>query len=353
MRRVILYIVAALIGATVGATGFPALWSAFHQTGNAFNQEWINGLAGAIIFLIITAIFINSFLGGLSKLDKAISQISLSKLIFNFVGAVLGLLVGLLIGLALSFLRVPILSNILAFLIVIIFGYLGFTIFDRRGEDILRTVSRQSKKIEEETADKSVSTDSSKLLDTSVIIDGRIFDIIKTGFLDGPLIIPNFVLLELQTLSDSNDSMKRAKGRRGLDFVNAIKEEADIVISDKDYKDISEVDTKLLRYASEDGAKLITNDFNLNKVAEIQGVTVLNINDLANAVKQQAVVGEEMRVTIVRAGSERHQGVGFLPDGTMIVVEDTDRMVDKTITAVVTKALQTSAGRMIFAELKK
>ena len=218
----------------------------------------------------------------------------------------------------------------------------------------MRTLFRSGKRTGKEAATSSNTVASpSKLLDTSVIIDGRIFDIIKTGFLDGPIIVPNFVLLELQTLSDSNDAMKRAKGRRGLDSVNEVKEEAHIVISKKDYKDIPEVDTKLLRYASETGAVLVTNDFNLNKVAEIQGVRVLNINDLANAVKQQVVVGEEFPVTIIRGGSERHQGVGFLPDGTMVVVEDTDNMIDKTITVEVTKALQTSAGRMIFAELKK
>lgn len=353
MRRIILYAVAILLGASIGIVAFPVLWNVFHQTNSIFNQEWINGLIGAIIFIILTIIFMNSFLAGLAKIDKAVSTISLQKVIFNFIGGVLGLLVGLLIGLALSFLKVPIISNILPFLLVIIFGYLGITIFDRRGEDIARTFFRQGKRFGKDV-DNFVNVNiSSKLLDTSVIIDGRIFDIIKSGFLDGPIIIPNFVLLELQALSDSNDPMKRAKGRRGLDFVNEIKEEAEIVISDRDYEDIHEVDTKLLRYASETNAALVTNDFNLNKVAEIQGVHVLNINDLANAVKQQVVVGEEMNVTIIREGSERHQGVGFLPDGTMVVVEDTDKLVDKTVTVEVTKALQTSAGRMVFAELKK
>lgn len=353
MRRIILYIIAVFIGASVGVMALPTLWSSFHQTNNLFNQQWINGLIGAIIFLILTTIFINSLFTGLSKIDKIVSSISVQKVIFIFIGGVLGLLVGLLVGLTLGFLNIPIISNILPFLLVIIFGYLGVTIFERRGEDIVRTLFRQKKSLGKEGEDFTSTSSSQKLLDTSVIIDGRIFDIIKTGFLDGAIIVPNFVLLELQALSDSNDAMKRAKGRRGLDFINEVKEEASIVISDKDYKDIQEVDSKLLRYAVEISAALVTNDFNLNKVAEIQGVHVLNINDLANAVKQQVVVGEELPVTIIRAGSERHQGVGFMPDGTMVVVEDTDKMLDKTVMVEVTKALQTSAGRMIFAELKK
>ena len=186
------------------------------------------------------------------------------------------------------------------------------------------------------------------MLDTSSIIDGRILDVIKTGFISDKIIVPNFVILELQLISDSSDPLKRAKGRRGLDLVNELTKFDQVEISQVDFTDVREVDTKLLKYASSTGSKLVTNDFNLNKVAEIQGVQVLNINDLANAVKTQLVVGEHINVQIIRAGSERQQGVAYLPDGTMIVIEDTAKLIDKTVTVEVAKVLQTSAGRIIY-----
>ena len=282
MRRWIIHVLMGIVGASLGITTLPWVWHLFRQEGNAFNQEIVNGLIGAIIFVILSFFMSNLLMRALKKLDQKITRVNLSKMVFNFIGAILG---------------------------------------------------------------------HAMILDTSSVIDGRILDVLKTGFISDKVIVPNFVLLELQLISDSSDPLKRAKGRRGLDLVNSLKEFDNVEISNKDYKDIREVDTKLLRYASEIGAKLVTNDFNLNKVAEIQGVIVLNINDLANAVKTQLVVGEQIEVTIIREGSERQQGVAYLPDGTMIVIEDTAKMIDKKVLVEVAKVLQTSAGRMIFAEL--
>ncbi|MDR2977071.1 MAG: TRAM domain-containing protein [Streptococcaceae bacterium] len=352
MRRIIVYVLAAIIGASVGIAALPAFWELFGQQHASWNHQWLNGIIGAFIFLVIIFFLMNSILAGLKHIDNMVAGLNLSKSIYTVIGVILGLLVGLLISFPITMLNIPILSNVLAALVIIVLGYLGYIIFYRRGEDIVRTIFRQGKKINAVDAATLPSSETNmKLLDTSVIIDGRVFDIIKTGFLDGQIIVPNFVLLELQTLSDSNDALKRAKGRRGLDLVNAIRNE--VVISDLDYKDLKEVDAKLLRYANEKGAKLVTNDFNLNKLAEIQGIKVLNINDLANAVKQQVMVGEDLSVVIVKEGTERHQGIAYLPDGTMVVIEDTDRLIGKTVTSTVTKVLQTSAGRMIFAEVKK
>ncbi|GAB2028152.1 PIN domain-containing protein [Lactovum odontotermitis] len=353
MRRIIVYVLAAIIGASVGITVLPEAWGLIGQQHGFWNHQWLNGIIGAFIFLVIIFFLMNSILAGLKHLDNLVAGLNLSKSIFTVVGVIVGLLVGLLISLPISMLHIPVLSNVLAALIIIALGYLGYVIFYRRGEDIARTILRQRKKINAATVDtkQAGSEENVKVLDTSVIIDGRVFDIIKTGFLDGEIVVPNFVLLELQTLSDSNDVLKRGKGRRGLDLVNEIRDA--ITISDLDYKEIKEVDTKLLRYASEQGAKLVTNDFNLNKLAEIQGIKVLNINDLANAVKQQVMVGEDLSVVVIKVGTERHQGIGYLPDGTMVVIEDTDHMIGKTVWATVTKVLQTSAGRMIFAEIKK
>lgn len=194
-----------------------------------------------------------------------------------------------------------------------------------------------------------------KLLDTSVIIDGRIADILKTGFLEGNLIVPNFVLEELQRLSDSSDAMKRAKGRRGLDLIRTLQQENDqiVVVNDLQYEAIPEVDGKLVAMANDTGSVIVTNDFNLNKVASIQGIQVLNINDLANSVKPVVLPGEEMSAYLLREGRENGQAVAYLQDGTMIVVEGGRKYIGNKIKVAVTSVLQTSAGRMIFAKVPK
>lgn len=194
-----------------------------------------------------------------------------------------------------------------------------------------------------------------KILDTSAIIDGRIADLCKTGFLEGILIIPNFVLNELQKIADSADSLRRNRGRRGLDLLNRIQKENQVTIRifDRDYEELADVDTKLLRLARELEAKVITNDFNLNKVAELYGVKVLNINELSNAIKPVVLPGEEMIVRILRDGKEYGQGIGYLEDGTMIVVEGGKSFIGVDLEILVTSVLQTSAGRMIFAKPKE
>ncbi len=194
-----------------------------------------------------------------------------------------------------------------------------------------------------------------KVLDTSAIIDGRIADLCKTGFLEGVLIIPTFVLSELQKIADSADPLRRNRGRRGLDILNKIQKEnlVAVRIFDRDYEDLAEVDTKLLRLSKELEAKVVTNDYNLNKVAELYGVHVLNINDLSNAIKPVVIPGEEMVVHVLRDGKEHGQGIGYLEDGTMIVVEGGKSYIGLDIEILVTSILQTSAGRMIFAKPKE
>ena len=193
-----------------------------------------------------------------------------------------------------------------------------------------------------------------KLLDTSVIIDGRIFDIAKTGFLEGDILIPQFVLAELRHIADSSDSLRRARGRRGLDVLGKLQTELkrNVIVDETDYPDITEVDVKLLRLCRDRNGIVVTNDYNLNKVAGVSGIGVLNINDLANAVKPVLMTGEELIVQVVREGKEPGQGVAYLDDGTMIVVDNGRRYVGESVTAVVTTVLQTSAGRMIFTKLK-
>jgi uncharacterized protein YacL len=190
----------------------------------------------------------------------------------------------------------------------------------------------------------------SKILDTSVIIDGRVADICKTGFLEGALIVPHFVLRELQQIADSADSAKRNRGRRGLDVLEKIKSTQGVMVQiiEKDYPDVKEVDLKLIELAKEINGKIVTNDFNLNKVAQLRGVEALNINELANSLKPVVLPGETMRVFILKEGKEYNQGVAYLDDGTMVVVDNARRMIGKTIITQVTSVLQTTAGKMIF-----
>ena len=194
-----------------------------------------------------------------------------------------------------------------------------------------------------------------KLLDTSVIIDGRIADLCETGFIEGTLIVPQFILLELQHISDSSDGLKRARGRRGLDVLNAIQKMSNITVNivEEDFPHVKEVDSKLVELAKKNGAKIFTNDLNLNKVAGIQGVKILNINDLCNALKPVVLPGETIRVFVLKEGKEAGQGVAYLDDGTMVVVDHAKRWIGKNVDVIVTSVLQTSAGRMIFTRLKE
>ena len=194
-----------------------------------------------------------------------------------------------------------------------------------------------------------------KLLDTSVIIDGRIADLCETGFMEGEFVIPQFILQELQHISDSADSLKRARGRRGLDILNHIQKNDDVVVEivEDDFPHIKEVDAKLVELGKKLGAKILTNDLNLNKVAELQGVQVLNINELSNALKPVVLPGETMRVFVLKEGKEAGQGVAYLDDGTMVVVDNAKRCIGKNLDVVVTSILQTSAGRMIFTRLRE
>ena len=289
-----------------------------------------------------------------------------------------------------AFARIPVVGDYIPVIFSIVLGYLGIHITIRKRKELTALFdfipkaireavkAREAKQAAEaakaaETAKAAAAaavaaactvaaagdaptetseTASYKLLDTSVIIDGRIADICDTGFIEGTLLIPVFVLEELQHIADSADALKRTRGRRGLDILQRIRQstKVKVEITNVDFDDISEVDSKLVRLGQQVGGKIITNDYNLNKVAQLRGVEVLNINELSNAVKPVVIPGETMRVTIVKSGKEPGQGVAYLDDGTMIVVENGNRHMNESITVEVTSALQTAAGRMIFAK---
>ncbi|HXZ24883.1 MAG TPA: PIN domain-containing protein [Nitrospiria bacterium] len=235
----------------------------------------------------------------------------------------------------------------------LLFGYLGGAIGGRLGSDMALNTWRLP--VHGAAANHGTAGPGPKLLDTSVIIDGRIADLCETGFIEGGFILPQFILQELQHIADSSDSLKRARGRRGLDVLRRVQEMPGVTVRivDDDFPHIREVDAKLVALAKKLGAKIMTNDLNLNKVASLQGVKVLNINELSNALRPVVLPGESLRVFILKEGKEAGQGVAYLEDGTMVVVDDAKRLISKTVDVVVTSVLQTTAGRMIFTKLRE
>lgn len=317
---------------------------------------WITG----IILSIFIGAGLGYVLGGvvgrrlaklLNRLESYIHKIPGSELAVALLGLLLGLFFAFLLFSPLS--AIPYIGVYLAILTFIIFGYLGLRLSLRKKEELFKVFHSFTHLGPKAPAALSVHP-LEKVLDTSVIIDGRIIDIGKTRFIEGRLIVPRFVLRELQSIADSDDVLKRNRGRRGLDVLNALQREPrlEVHVLEQDYPELPDVDAKLVRVAKDLGATILTNDYNLNKVAELQGVTVLNINELANALKPVFLPGEEMAVRIIREGKEIGQGIGYLDDGTMIVVEGGRNYVGEDVEAVVTSVLQTPAGRMIFAKLK-
>ncbi len=275
----------------------------------------------------------------MEKTEKLLQTLTLYELMICVAGLIAGLIVANLLSVALM--RIQIIGIPLTILTNILFGCCGvFLALSKKHENIMEDRKRYSC--------------SCKVLDTSVIIDGRILDVCRVGFLEGELIIPDFVLEELRHLADSHDDIIRAKGRRGLDVLNSLKQDSPVPVKIiKTKQELpAEVDEKLMQFAKEEKACIVTNDYNLNKVASISGISILNINDLSNALKPLAVSGEEMTVKIIREGKENGQGVAYLEDGTMVVVEGAYKFKGSEVDIVVTSVLQTSAGRMIFARSK-
>lgn len=310
----------------------------------------IGGLVGFFLFPLATWI------------EGRLAKTAFIDILFGSVGLIVGLLIAALLSMILG--RVPIVGQLITVLSAVVFGYLGISVGTRKRDEATHVFTnfgaRRAKHEHAAAATPAAQhgeydgVSQAKILDTSVIIDGRIADIVKTGFLEGPLVIPGFVLEELRHIADSSDVLKRNRGRRGLDILNRIQKElaAEVRIYEGDPGEGLEVDSKLLKLAKILGGKVVTNDFNLNKVAELQGVPVLNINELANAVKPAVLPGEEMTITVIKDGKEVGQGVAYLDDGTMIVVDGGKRYIGDTIGVTVTSVLQTAAGRMIFAKPK-
>ncbi|SKA96076.1 Uncharacterized conserved protein YacL, contains PIN and TRAM domains [Caloramator quimbayensis] len=361
-----------VIGLVLGyaLTGLFIKLEFFHQLIN-FNQNMVSLIAAyiictlifGIIFYIISPFIIKIVWNITGFFEGTLQKIPTNDIILSVAGLIIGLIVAnLFISSVSRFLSITnstvlsVIGSIISLIINIIFATLGVNIAIKKKDDLYNIFTFLKKFGKEKKNKTDIKTFSCqpKILDTSVIIDGRILDILKTGFVEGPIVIPSFVLEELRHIADSSDSLKRTRGRRGLDILNLIQKELEInvEICEKNFENIQEVDSKLLKLAQVLGGKVITNDFNLNKVAEFQGVSVLNINELANAVKPVVIPGEDMHIQIIKDGKESGQGVAYLDDGTMIVVEGGKKYVGDIVDVTVTSVLQTAAGRMIFAKIK-
>jgi uncharacterized protein YacL len=345
-----------IMGGTLGILLLPELFNLLHINDiPLINNSYITAILGAIIFYLITFWAVDYVFNFIKWAEDSLVKVPVTDVLFGSVGLIFGLLVAFLIGFALNAVQVPILNAVAPILLTILFGYMGFQVGFKKRDELLGLFGNRSnkKKASDDESDKEVHHPL-KILDTSVIIDGRVADICQTGFLEGTIVIPQFVLEELQHIADSSDVLKRNRGRRGLDILNRIQKELAIKVEiyEGDFEEISEVDSKLVKLAKITNGILVTNDFNLNKVCELHNVSVLNINDLANAVKPVVLPGEELMVQVIKDGKEYHQGVAYLDDGTMIVVEEGREYIGKRIEVLVTSVLQTSAGRMIFAKPK-
>lgn len=358
LRRIL-----ALLGLVIGLSLAQGLNDFLVYTGYSFSFNISVVLyAGIALLFGFIFYFIAPLLAGLwtkmlRAVEKRLTSMPMSDIVFGIIGLLVGLLLSFLLSMLYQLLPIPMLPTILTVITYLGLCYIGITLATKRQQELpfsnLFRNPRSNIIPKAKTATAPIAG-SVKVLDTSSIIDGRIYDVIKTGFLEGPLMVSEFVLTELRHIADSSDSQKRARGRRGLDILMRIQKELpiEVIITDQDYEEGLEVDVKLLKLAQDMGGSVVTNDYNLNKVAEVAGVRVLNINDLSNAVKPIVLPNEEMKVHILREGKEPGQGVAYLSDGTMIVVENGKRYVGDDMDVVVTSVLQTSAGRMIFTRIK-
>jgi uncharacterized protein YacL len=360
ISRIVGMITLAVSGSLLG------VYIANRVGGSPFQFGGVFLLVGALFGLVLTPyVTVRPFVA----LRKRISHAPAHQLLAAGIGLIIGLIIAALVSFPLSLLPPPF-SQILPFVAAVLFGYLGIMTLITRQHDILSLLRRQGLKRREGTeaeakaeaeteaeteAEAEAASRPTVLLDTSVIIDGRIADISRTGFIPGEMLVPRFVLNELQHIADSPDSLRRNRGRRGLEMLHRLQNESvtPVRITDMDIEGIREVDDKLVLLAKKLHCPIVTNDYNLNRVAELQGIRVLNINELANAVKSLFLPGESIAVKIVQEGKEINQGVAYLDDGTMVVVEDGEAYIGDQVDVTVSKVLQTAAGRMLFARVAR
>lgn len=389
--KILSRVLIVILGSSIGYYVLPLLWDMININISFFYHPLFNIVLGAIILFLIYGLTQPLLMRFIRNIERDMRQLSIEKVLVSAVGVIIGLVLAWLINIPLVAIGWPFISNILPIVLTIVLGVLGFYIFSNKSAEIMEMLTRFPQVRRSESTDTAITDDTQsdkeahesdlsthseghdmytdallslrqaadeayqpyKILDTSVIIDGRILDVLKAGFIEGVIVVPNFVLKELQYIADSADSLKRVRGRRGLDILNQIQALDDVVVDfyAGDFDDESEVDLKLLRLAKLVDGVVVTNDYNLNKVSQFHKIKVLNINELANSLKSVVIPGETISVHIVKAGTERQQGVAYMDDGTMIVVEEGKHHIDETLSVEITSAIQTNAGRMVFAKI--
>ncbi|WP_430789323.1 PIN/TRAM domain-containing protein [Virgibacillus flavescens] len=360
MLKKIVHLFFLVAGGTIGYLYIPDIIKLLNfDDAKWMASPYLGLLLGAIILFLITFWATDYIVGFLRWTEDTLIKVPVGDLFFGSLGLIIGLVIAFLINIPLTDIQIELVSQVIPLFLTFFLGYFGFQVGFRRRDEFLNLLTvnrkdRERRKTDETDTSAEMIQPKAKILDTSVIIDGRIADICQTSFLEGTIVIPQFVLGELQHIADSSDVLKRNRGRRGLDILNRIQKEipVNVEIYEGDFEEIQEVDSKLIKLAKVIDGIVVTNDFNLNKVCDFQGVHVLNINDLANAVKPVVLPGEELMVQVIKDGKEQNQGIAYLDDGTMIVVEEGRNYIGKTIEVLITSVLQTSAGRMIFAKPK-
>lgn len=378
MLKKLLRIIFTIIGGLIGYGVSMLIELILTQTGLDMEEAFpgnsmlvfgiLLGIIFAYMFFKLTPVIQNRSAKMADSIGEDLQGVSAGDLLADVIGLVVGFLMAFLLSQIYAGITNKYIYTIVTIATYLLLAFLGVVVANKKGKEVIAQLlsgikeqggdssSGQSKFQVGQGGRKKKNAQTPKILDTSVIIDGRIAEIMKTGFLEGPIVIPEFVLVELRHIADSSDNLKRARGRRGLDVLKKIQTDHGIEIynteSEKGLKDISEVDVKLLKLAQIMNGKVVTNDFNLNKVAAINGVDVLNINDLANTLKPVVIPGEKMEVTPVKEGRDSNQSIAYLDDGTMVVVEDGRKEIGNKCEITVTSVLQTSAGRMIFGRIK-
>lgn len=363
LRKRIIQSIFILAGGAIALTLMPIIWDILDLT----KYVWINNVIfdfifGAIIFYLLSFALWRPVDHTIHRIETYLNKQSPLLLLIGSLSTLIGLVIAVVITVPLQNMDNFFLSAVVPVIVMVLLGYLGYKLGTTRIDEwrtlIPTILTSRTKKVRPQNdveqgdvlTEKEDNYHHYKILDTNILIDGRIIDLVKTGFVEGTLLVPNFVLYELQYIADAGESLKRVRGRRGLDVLNELREKNYVPIEmwEGDYEDIKEVDEKLIRLAEEINGTLVTNDFNLNKVTKFQNVKVLNINELAGALRPRVAVGDHLSVLLVKNGTERQQAVGYLDDGTMVVAEEGRSHLQEIVTVEVTSALQTDAGRMIF-----
>lgn len=342
MLRYLLYVLYFIIGLSLGVWLLPNVFELLpFELSQLIDNVFVYAFVGGFLFLILFYWSVARVEQLIRKGEGLILNRSIIEIIFATLGMIIGLLIAVLISLLLNTLNIPLVSDIVSFALAVILGYLGFQIGMKKYGEVLDLFPKPQQKAKEVEAGK-------KFLDTSAIIDGRIVDVVKTGFIDGELIVPQFVLDELQLIADSTDSVKRDRGQRGLDMLNQLQSLDDIQIFPVKY-DKLDVDNQLIQLAKAEKGAIITTDFNLNRVCQVHHIKVLNVNELSDAIKLVVVQGDVIEILVTKYGKEEGQGVGYLEDGTMVVVENGKHLINQSVRVEVTSILQTNSGRIIFS----